>query len=186
MEVVNNDKAEINIGNWKIKGVQSNFIFPQDTIISSNNRIILSKEDFHESSSTERISLCNPSGREVAYYNNENIEQQNSPDISKSNTNQNLVLATSTDVYVVLAEKLLTEYKARIAIDQTKNDIVKYNKDMYTIENTDNNTSNEDIIIQTASALDSIDSSSTKSFWSRAINIPVQGIKSLIRMFYDF
>ena len=95
-------------------------------------------------------------------------------------------MATSTDVYVVLAEKLLTEYKARIAIDQTKNDIVKYNKDMYTIENTDNNTSNEDIIIQTASALDSIDSSSTKSFWSRAINIPVQGIKSLIRMFYDF
>ena len=41
-------------------------------------------------------------------------------------------------------------------------------------------------IIQTASVIDSVSSSSTDGFWTRLIGIPARGIKSLISIFYDF
>ena len=39
---------------------------------------------------------------------------------------------------------------------------------------------------QTASVLDSVNSSSTSGFWSKLINVPVNGVKSLVHMFYNF
>jgi hypothetical protein len=172
-EIKNNSKTEINIGLWKIKGGQKDFIFPQDTIISVNKKIILSKEDFSTSSSTTRISLNNSSDGEVAFTNN-NFTQNSV--ISLQNTNNQEIMS------VAEAEKLAKDYKEKLALNDKSENITKD----VVFEDINNDLIDNKNIPQTATVLNSIDSSSTKNFWSKLIDIPINSFKSILYMFYDF
>jgi hypothetical protein len=46
-------------------------------------------------------------------------------------------------------------------------------------------TNNKDII-ETATVTEAVKSTSTKGFWANLIDIPVNGIKSFVHIFYDF
>jgi len=186
MEIINNGKTEINIGNWKIKGGQKDFVFPQDTIISANNKIVLSKEDLNYGSSTERISLNNPSSWEVACFYIKNIEQQNSTSFSQAEINQDAALANSSDISVAEAERLVKEYKEKLALNEKQINKTENVKEADITIDTNKDLSDNKDIIQTASVIDSISSSSTRGFWSKLLDIPIKSVKSFAHVFYDF
>jgi hypothetical protein len=168
IEVLNNGNTEINIGDWKIKGIQKDFIFPKDTIISAGNKIILSKEDSQPEISSDRLSLNNPLGKEVAFDYIRNAEQQT--DISQSDSYMS----------VSEAEKLLSDYKSSLAVKNKQIDTSNVpEKTVIPSDNTEN-------ISQVASVVEAVSSSSARSFWAKLIDIPVNGIKSFARIFYDF
>ena len=187
-EIINNGITEINIGNWKIKNGQKIFVFPQDTIISANNKIVLSKEDLNQSSLVERISLDNPSGGEVTYTNVKNGEQQISTSSSQEEVNHNVTLVDNSGISVDEAEKLIKEYKEKLVANEqrinktekvTEADITKVvDKDLPVNKG----------IVQLTSVIDTeaINASSTGGFWSKLVDIPVRGVKSFARIFYDF
>ena len=184
-EITNNGKVEANIGNWKIKSIQKEFTFPQDTIIGANSKITLSKEDFDNGSSTTMISLNNPSGWEVTYSGITDIGTKNISLASSTENNQNKTSAVDSNIVTVDAEKLVQKYKQKLV--SVKQDVVAENfKKSNIIENSDDNLQNNTDIIQTASVLDTVASSSKESIWSKIINTPINAIKSFTRMFYNF
>lgn len=175
-EIINKGKAEINIGNWKIKGGQKDFIFSRDTIISTNNKIILSKEDLNEGTSTEKVSINNPTDGEVAYY----IKKLNP--ISPST---DLSLPSSSYMSVAEAENLVLKYKESLTannrqlnVSQNTNEIIKeesVDKPVYI-----------NGVIQTASVIEAPIATSSKGFWASVLDIPVNSVKSFAHIFYDF
>ena len=176
IEVVNKNKEEVNLGNWKIKGGNKDFIFPQDTIISSNGKIILSNEDLSGISSTSRVSINNPIDKEVAFY----IKNQL---IDITATTQ--VLATSSvnaviepQISVEMAESLLADYKK--TLESRGKAIKEIQKSIENKEDID-----KKAIENTATVLEAVNTPINTSFWSKLINIPVKGIKNLIGKFYD-
>ncbi len=179
IEIKNNGKTEINIGGWKIRGIEKDFIFPKDTIISANNKIILSKDDLNISSSTERVALANPSGREVAYFNLSSREQENSVLSSVATTTQAETLSDSPSISVAEAEVLAEQYKKQIAVSQTPQKTT-------TITNDTKNLSTNDNLQETATVAEAVTSSSTKSFWTKLIDIPINGMKAFAHIFYNF
>jgi hypothetical protein len=185
IEITNNNKSEINIGNWKVKGGRKDFIFPQDTIISANNKIVLSKEDLGADLLIDRISLDNPSGGEVAYIDIKN-GQQTTASFSQAEIIQDSMLASSSNISVTEAENLVREYKEKLAVNeqQTNNAETIVKSDLTNVS--DNSSSSDEGSLQVASVAESINSSSTKSFWTQLIDIPVRSIKSFAHVFYDF
>ena len=179
VEIKNNGKTEINLGNWKIKNEEKDFTFPEDTIISANNKIILSKEDLNLSSSTERISLMNPSDREVTYFDTKN-DEQNRTSFSEATTTKVVTLSDGSNISTTEAANLIKKYQEKLALKEQKNDEIQ------DVKETNPTPSDNNDIVQTASALQSVDSTSSKSFWSKLIDIPIDGIKSFVRIFYDF
>ncbi|MFA5651804.1 MAG: PKD domain-containing protein [Candidatus Paceibacterota bacterium] len=182
IEIINNDKTEINIGNWKMKGEQIDFLFPRDTIISANNKIILSKEDLKIGNSVNRIYLNNPLGGEVAFVDikilnkNEAASSQEMPDVK-------IISVGNFYISVAEAERLIKEYKEKLALNiQSKENIGVIKESI--INNIDE--PNRKDMIQTASVMEAVNSSSTKGFWAKIIDIPVKSIKSFVRTFYDF
>ena len=187
--LINMGKIEINIGNWKIRGTQKDFIFPQDTIISAGNKIVISREDLNDGFFVERVSLNNPSGREVSYYDNKKMEQNDLTVISQTKSNQTLVFADGIGVSVSEAEKLIKEYKTKIVLNKQINDSTKKEKETLITKTVDKNEvqiTDKSDTIKTADVLDSVNSSSTNGFWYRFINFPINGVKSFAHMFYDF
>lgn len=184
-EISNNAKTEVNIGNWKIKSGQKEFIFPKDTIISANNKIILSKEDLNYSSSSERVSMNNPSGREVAYFNSRNTEQENTASLLQSKVNQSATVANGSEISIAEAERLVGEYKRTIALNKPEINKYENTKAVNQIESSSAGPSDSNDIIQTASVLEAV-SSSSSSFWSKLIDVPVESIKSFAHIFYNF
>ncbi|MFH1455122.1 MAG: PKD domain-containing protein [bacterium] len=178
IKIINNGKNEINIGNWKIKGGQKDFIFPTDTIISTGKKIILSKEDAKIDSSINKISLNNPSDGEVVSANI-NILYKNIATSSQT--------SSMDDSYISVfdAEKLLKEYKERLALNEQSFNKTEKTKEVHITNNADNLSDNE-VVAQTALVLDSVNSSSSKNFWSKLIDIPVNSIKTFAHMFYNF
>jgi hypothetical protein len=163
IEVSNNGKTEINIGDWKIKGIEKDFIFPKDTIISVGNKIILSKEDLQLNASSSRLSLNNPSGREVTF-----IDKQSTEPVKKIQA-----LETDSSTSIIEAESLIKEYKDPIVVKD---------KPIINIKEVDS----DEIVNQTATVAEAASSSSTGSFWTRLVDIPIKGIKYFAHMFYDF
>lgn len=186
VEIINNAKTEINIGFWKIKGLQRDFIFPQDTIIGANNKIILSKEDFNVGSSLERISLNNPLGRETAYFYVENAEQQNSVSSLNIVPDQKVAVIDNSYISMVDAEKLLNEYKEKLVLNEPKINKIENVKEIEVIKSTDENSPNEEDLTQTASVLSSVNSLPNSNFLSKLISTSIGGVKSFIHMFYSF
>lgn len=185
IEIFNNGMVEINIGSWKIKGGQNDFIFPQDTIISAKNKIVISSGYIGTNASTSSISLNNPTDREVAH--TKVINEQKDPSIfSRDEIIKNIVLASSSDMSVAEAEKLAIEYKQKIALTEQKNNMTESLKETNTVVNVDNNILNNEGIIQIASVMNAVISTSTSNFWANLIDIPIKSIKSLIHIFYDF
>ncbi len=173
-EVLNNGNTEINIGNWKIKGGQKDFVFPKDTIIGEKNKIILSKEDLSSSYSTGKMSISNPSDIEVAYYIKNN-EQRNTG-----------ILFGGSSISVIEAEKLLKEYKTKSTLSVRQNNKIESVKEDNVIKNPDKNAPDNKNTVPTAFVESSADSSSTKNFLAKLFDIPVKGIKSIAHIFYDF
>ncbi len=197
VEIKNNGKTEINIGNWKIiptsnvsttTAVSENkiFTFPQDTIISSGKSIVLSKEDLIYSTAVDRLSLSNPSGREVTFALINNTEIQKPIAVSESALGQQTSLVNDKSITIIEAEKLVKDYKEKLALkDKQISDLNKQNETQST-QSVDNSSIIDKGITESASVLESVNSSSTKSFWAKLIDIPVKGVKSFVRMFYDF
>jgi hypothetical protein len=186
IEIKNNGATEINVGDWKIKGMQKDFLFPKDTIISAGNEIILAKNDLGIDASTSGIFLNNPLDGEVA---SDNFSQQ---DATTSQPESNLAVASSSDdISVADAEKLLKNYKDSLALKNDTNNKVTVAREESATSTANSNAENLD---QTASVLNSglsvpgnnSYSSSTKSFWSKLVDIPASGIKSFIHIFYNF
>jgi hypothetical protein len=186
IEIKNNGATEINVGDWKIKGMQKDFLFPKDTIISAGNEIILAKNDLGIDASTSGIFIDNPLDGEVA---SDNFSQQ---DATTSQPESNLAVASSSDdISVADAEKLLKNYKDSLALKNDTNNNVTVAREESATSTANSNAENLD---QTASVLNSglsvpdnnSYSSSTKSFWSKLVDIPASGIKSFIHIFYNF
>jgi hypothetical protein len=80
LEILNKGENDINIGNYKVIGTPNIFNFAEDTIITSKNKIIISKNDLgFVGPTSSTIHLLNPSGGEVAYFlentdTNKNVE----------------------------------------------------------------------------------------------------------------
>ena len=186
LEIKNNGKTEINIGGWKIRGIQKDFVFPQDTIISAINKIILSKDDLNISSSTERVALADPSGSEVAYINFTNNVQGNSVLSSMTTANQATALSDNTTITVAEAESLVQQYKESLALKNGASFQAQPQKENITITNNNNDLNTNAGNNEAATVLESTNSSSTKSFLGKLIDIPLNGFKALVRMFYNF
>ena len=133
---------------------------------------------------SKRISLNNPSGREVAYFIIKNVEKEDEEFSLPLGDRQDSVLIDNF-ISIEEAEKLAIAYKSSLSI---KNKEIGENKN--TKESNIANESSDDLldndIIQTATVLDAANSVTIKGFWSKLINVPIDSIKSLANMFYDF
>ena len=180
MEITNNGKTEINIGDWKITGMQKDFIFPQDTIIGAGNDITLSKEDLGIDASSSRISLKDPAGGELSFTNANNLGQQ--AGISNQTENNSGNVSANDSISVADAEKLLKKYNDSLAL---KNSQTNETENLAKASTSTTYDGSENIN-QTATVLDSVNSPPSKGFWSKLIDIPVNGIKSFVHIFYNF
>ncbi len=204
IEIFNNGKTEINIGDWKITPTskvgaptgasekQKDFIFPEDTIISAGKGIILSKEDLNGGSFSEKLSLNNPSGKTVALVDLQSFQNTatSSQIAIREDLSSTTTIKNNPNISVTVAKILPEENKiASVLPVQNKSQIDKKEKDSIPTndlgKNSPNN-SNSQNLTQVASALDSTSFSSNKGFWSKLINVPVNGVKSFLRIFYDF
>ncbi len=168
VEVVNNLNTEINIGNWKIKGTNRDFVFPNDTIISANSKITLLSEDLGELGEGQRLFITNQIDREVAFY----VKEARHIIMIES-------VKADPEISVDKAELLLLEYKKSAAYKNKINQELLKN-----FENKEDSATNK--IDNTATVLDAIDKPQKRNFWSKVISVPINSIKNLISKFYDF
>ena len=170
LEIINKGKNEINIGGWKIKGGLRDFILSQDTIVSGNSKIIISREDIGENISNNQISLNNHTGREVTFVVK--------PDFKQINVITTEVTPVS-DISIEKAEFLLAEYKKTLGNKTNNSPVTQINEE-----------SKGDIeqpsINNSATAFESIDANRSDGFWGKVINTPIRSVKSFFKMFYDF
>lgn len=168
IEIKNNGNNEINIGNWKIKGGAKDFLISKDTILGQDDKIIFDCEEINLNSSSTNIVLCNPADKEIAFLKIEKNKSLNSETSVKS---ENITIAE--------AERLADNYKKQFII----------NKDIQDKEEMEKNTSklnDESQIIQVATVIESTDSTSNEKVLSKIINFPINRLKSLVKVFYDF
>lgn len=175
VEVVNHGKEEINLGNWKIKGAQKDFIFPQDTIIFGKGNIILSKDSLLGIG--DRVSINNPQDKEVVFYI-KNLPSDASLS-TQSVSNSNIQAVIEPQISVEMAESLLIDYKKSLGF---KNRIInEIPKGVENKEDLDNR-----VVENTATVLEAVNTPANTGFWSRIINTPVKSVKKLFSRFYDF
>lgn len=181
IEIINNVETEINIGDYKIIGVPKIFTFAQDTIITSKNKIILSKDDLgNNTSTTTEVFLMNPSGRQVAHYSsliNNEIEQTNLTLSSTTNSQKVLSNIKSTSTTKVLSKTSVGGIFGNQKESEKKlENIANIDLKQYVEENNLNQTAS--VAVATAS--------SKTGFWSKLAHKPINGIKYFINKFYDF
>lgn len=189
IEILNNSEVEINIGDYKISGVPKTFTFAQDTIITSKNKIILSKEDLgiNIATSTE-IFLMNPSNRQVAYYSNFKNTEIQKVVVENIATSSIEILSKITDSKIE-SKKENKESNSDVSVSQKNTRIGDGNNFSEKSTTSDFEAINKDFIEenvnQTASVINSIESSGT-GFWSKIVSVPIEGLRSLINRFYKF
>ncbi len=198
VEITNKNNIEINIGKWKINNGQKDFVFPEDTIISAGNKIIISKEDIFtapslygfvlpvgNSSSSVRISMSNPMGREIAYFDGDEIEKQNTSLAILQKTVQSKIIENTQSLSSVVAKKQESDKKVvadiKLSVNKQTDKISNITPSGGVGESQD--TKN---VSQTATILESIKSTTTPSFWLNVINFPINGAKSFAHLFYNF
>ena len=191
LKLTNNGKMEINIGKWKIKGGQTDFTFPLDTIIASGKSITLSKESLNLSSLSNKISLNNNLDGEVTSILIANSKQQIQPSYISVQSTQDQTTLVDNSISVAEAESLVREYKNKTVSESQKtivaaNDISPTEITVPVPDDPQYSTSTSDRLDQTATVLDSIDSAMVKSFWRKLIEIPINGLTSIAHMFYSF
>jgi hypothetical protein len=179
IEIINNSRSEINIGDWVIKGGQKDFVLARDTMISANNKIILSNEDLNNSSKIERVSLHSPSGREVTHFT---VNEQHNVLSSKPDT----ISATGSSISVAEAERLADQYKKTLAMNGQEVSTSKKVSEVGTINDGNDVLANGSDTNQTASVLEAVNQASVISFWNKLIDFPINSMKSLVRIFYNF
>ena len=151
----------------------------QDTMISAKNKITLSIEDLNIGIVAERISLNNPSGREVAYFNT-NIYKQQDYTSTEPESDSNTAQKDDPIVSVIEAERLIKEYRESLALKEQEFSQTE------SLDEIDDDVSIENDTNKTASVLESLDSTSTTSFWNKLIDFPIKSIKSFAHIFYNF
>jgi hypothetical protein len=158
---------------------RKDYIFPTDTIITANNKIILSKIDLKIDDTIYKITLNNPSDEEVPFINIKSISRN-------STTSIQIVSKNNSYISVFEAEKLIKEYKQKLALNEQQINETESLKKVDLTKDINKDSSDNMDIIKTASVIDSVNSTSTKSFWSKLIDVPFRGIKAFARLFYDF
>lgn len=170
LEILNKGENEINIGNYKIIGTPNIFNFAEDTIITSKNKIIISKNDLGFVSSTSNvIHLLNPSGGEVAYF------LENTDTDKKVENTLNVVILESKNEGItqkdVVKQKLSVKKETKIdgvLSTSTLEKDIEYSS-----------------TTQTATVLESniVDE---EGIFLKIIQTPIKSIKSFLNKFYDF
>ena len=173
IEISNKGNIEFNLGFWKLKDVSNEFVFANDTIINSGKKIILSPEDIKIPTLNNRISLNNPSGREVFVIDNKS---------------QNLSEATrDQSITVEGAEAMIIEYRKSLALrSEQANNPDNYSNIINPTNPTENSSETGPDLSQTATVLETLSSTTSASLLVRIWHGSVSGIKSFTRLFYDF
>ena len=190
LEIKNNGEYEINIGGWKIKDSKSEFLIPKDTIIDSNNFIILSASDIGfsfglddivkiEDQSVDIIAFTKIfPGDVIAVINN-----------SSSTVSQNISnLEGILGIKIGEAEKLVVNYKKGIIRVDNNQILSTSSVFLKSVLDSNQKKDNEDVKkVQDVAVIDEVvNSTTTVGFWKNMINLPSSGIKSIIKVFYDF
>lgn len=163
LEISNIGKTEINIGGWMIQSTFTQFIFPEDTIISAGGSIILSKEYLKISiNSAEIINLIDPSDRKIV-------------SIESYAKNPEILVSSST---APLSIKV-----SREEVDNFKNAFLQNSKEKSSELVLDKIVPQK--IPEVATVLESIKDPETKGFWKNFFGLPAKGIKAIARVFYD-
>jgi hypothetical protein len=173
LEVSNFGKTEINIGDWVLQSSSTKFVFPEDTIISANGKMILSKE--YSKINAAPISLLDPSQDTV---------------FSLENNREEITVSTSTKIVSVEVSKEEAEKFAVVFLQNNK----KENSGSFAVAKTQaspiNNQDTKGQVSSTkssgvATVLESTKSPETKGFWRNLFGLPAKGIKALAKVFYE-
>jgi hypothetical protein len=171
IEISNRGNTEINLGLWKLRDTSNEFIFAQDSIVGAGKVITLSKDDTKILPGNNRISLENPSGREVFAIDNSN-------NIALSQ------VGADSDITVERAEALYAEYKKSLAL-KSKLPVNIENRVAPTSSGEDLFPKEKDLS-QVATAIESVNSTTTVGFFGRLWRGSISRIKTIARLFYDF
>jgi len=190
LELKNNAENEINIGGWKIKSVSSEFIIPKDTIVGSNNKIILLPKDIGFSFAPgDLVKIENQSMNVVAFVQIGPSDllklSSNSLDISYKNVS---TLEDILGLKIEQAEKIVTDQKLKIAAVIPKKPVlsIKPISDSYnSVGSQLKDSKGDEADTMLATVDEAINSTTTLGFWSRLIMMPSNELKAITRVFYD-
>ena len=173
IEITNNGNTEINLGLWKLRDISgtSDFVFPKDTIVGADKKITLSKDDTKIQTDNNRISIVNPSNGEVFAVDNRN----------------NMALSSDDVVLIEKAKTLAAGYKKSPTLNNEKVSVSASTSNKLISGNlSPTSSSSAKSLSNTASALISVEATSTKSFFKKAFDYSFGGIKAVAKLFYDF
>ncbi|MFA6797636.1 MAG: PKD domain-containing protein, partial [Candidatus Paceibacterota bacterium] len=190
LEITNNGDDEINIGDWKIKGSQSEFLIPRDTIISSKNKVILSLGDIgFVSESFSSIRIEDQSINTIAF-SQDFIDSS----IKKDNNDQSIVLKNNYELEKILgmkvkdAEKMVADQRLKLAKttpkEQPASDDTSFEKSISN-NNQIENDQRADKKFMMATVNETLESTTSVGFWERVGKFPINSIKYIGSMFYD-
>lgn len=166
LEFTNLGKTEINMGDWVIKTTLGEFVFPEDTIISAGNKMVLSKEISKLFEAGNTIELFDPS--KCLYLSVSNSDTKIKP-ISISKNTEPIVITISK----IEVDNFVSNYNKEVAIPSAVVNIK--------MENISNNFQKSQVATVSEAVPVSSVSSSTKGFWRNLF----RGIKTAARVFYD-
>jgi len=172
IEILNNGKKEINLGNWYLKAGETKFILSPDTIINSNGVIFLSSLDSKIAPNANEVILFNPSGSKVAIIQENKIE---SKEISKEQKGENNI-ENILGIRIKDAEDIIEQYKKYSVI---KDDVESANEEK-TIED------EEEITNNIATVGSAIISTSSEKMIIKIVKMPFTLIKAIGKVFYNF
>ncbi|MDD4803979.1 MAG: PKD domain-containing protein [Candidatus Pacebacteria bacterium] len=190
LEITNNGDDEINIGDWKIKGSQSEFLIPRDTIISPKNKVVLSLSDIgFVPESLGSIRIEDQSINTIAF-----AQDLVGGSIKKDNNDQSIVLKNNYELEKILgmkvkdAEKIVADQRLKLAKttpkEQPTSDDIIFEKSI-----SDNNQIRNDQGVNkefmVATVNETINSTTSVGFWKMVGKFPINSIKYIGSIFYD-
>ncbi|MFA5934721.1 MAG: PKD domain-containing protein [Candidatus Paceibacterota bacterium] len=190
MEIENGGENEINIGGWKIKSSQSEFIIPNDTIIGSKNKIILSMGDIGflpglkdfikiEDQSINMIAFIQKSSESLA------VKEDDSSGIISKNISD---LENILGIKIEEAEKIVLNYKKDIAVTHPKEQGLNVGlipKDHVSVGSQIENGNVWEKEINVATVDEAVNSTTSIGFWKKLVRLPISSIRAISEVFYD-
>jgi len=179
LEIANLGKTEINLGDWKIRNSAGDFVFPEDTIISSGEKMILSKEYSKIFPDVNMgATVFDPSGNFIArtnfLVNKKDNNLTNTSSGESTSTSQISVITPLIEITQEKVESFIKEYK-KIAI---QNKPIK--AEIFPVHE-----SSTTAATNLEAEPPKVDTSSTDGLLKKVFNLPVSGIKAAAKIFYD-
>jgi hypothetical protein len=174
IDISNDGKSEINLGDWKLTNGFNSFIFSPDTIIDSGKKLSLSAEDTKINIGSSTIYLENPSGGEVVVLN-PNMNNTDSLKIVSGQKPLEEVLGMSIEN----AENIVNKYRKSLVLS---NPIIESLPEVSApSSNLDKNN-----LQNVASVGEAVSSTTSNSFFGVIFNMPIRALKAIGGLFYNF